>query len=194
MDKERNNHTFCWQCQDWKKSLGHSEIDCPYVICKDCGISGHIKPKCPYQEKNNNTWCRICQNWKRVLGHSQSDCPKRVCKNCELVGHVRKECPYPPKIKINTQNCEFSHVICENCGIVEHNKDECPYPEVRIVKIVPPRCEFCKGGHNQDNCLLKPRQALLNRIKRKRKNSKEPEVRVIGFVSRNNKEYVDFET
>ena len=145
-------------------------------------------------EKNNNTWCRICQNWKRVLGHSQSDCPKRVCKNCKMVGHGRKECPYPPKIKINTQSCEFSHVVCENCGIVEHNKDECPYPEVRITKIVPPKCEFCKGNHNQDNCLLKTRHALLNRIKRKRKNSKEPEVRVIGFVSRNNKEYVDFET
>ena len=197
MNKRKNNFNWCWHCQDWKNVLGHSEIDCPKVLCKDCAIFGHIKPNCPNQEKNNNAYCWQCSNWKKALGHSQIDCPYVICKNCSLVGHVRHKCSYPlyPKIRNVTPGSGFSN-ICENCSIVAHNGQECPYPTVRIVGIVTPRCEFCYGGHTTENCVTKPIHDLLNKNRRNQKAKKlaekkakidkkmDLEVKVIGMSTR----------
>ena len=135
MDRERNNYNYCWQCQDYKKILGHSEIDCPNVICRKCG----------------------------------------------LVGHIRQECPdslHPKTIKI-TPNSEFT-IICGNCGIVEHSESKCPYPALRIVGIVTPRCEFCYGGHNTQDCVGKSVHDFLNKVKRwqKAKRLAEKEAKI----------------
>ena len=47
MGDGKNNYTYCWTCRDWKEVLGHSEINCPNVVCLKCGVKGHIKPDCP---------------------------------------------------------------------------------------------------------------------------------------------------
>ena len=47
MNEGKNNYTWCWQCDNWKELLGHSEINCPNVVCKNCGLIGHIRPDCP---------------------------------------------------------------------------------------------------------------------------------------------------
>ena len=41
------NHDFCFICQDTKKVLGHSSIDCPEVNCVKCFAKGHYAGKCP---------------------------------------------------------------------------------------------------------------------------------------------------
>ena len=52
MDEGKNNYTWCWQCENWKEVLGHSEINCPNVVCRNCGLVGHIRPDCPHPSVN----------------------------------------------------------------------------------------------------------------------------------------------
>ena len=141
--------------------------------------------------KNNYTWCWQCENWKEVLGHSEINCPNVVCRNCGLVGHIRQECP--DSLHPKTRNITPSG----NCNLVEHSESECPYPTVRIVGIVTPRCEFCYGGHEMENCSRKPIHDLLNKYNKYKKAKKltkkkakidkkvDLEVRVIGMSTRN---------
>ena len=41
------NYEFCIFCQDTRKVLGHSSLNCPDVICKNCSIKGHNAGNCP---------------------------------------------------------------------------------------------------------------------------------------------------
>ena len=34
------NIEFCIECQDTREVLGHSSIDCPEMICKNCSVKG----------------------------------------------------------------------------------------------------------------------------------------------------------
>ena len=41
------NMEFCIECQDTREVLGHSSIDCPEMICKNCSVKGHHAGICP---------------------------------------------------------------------------------------------------------------------------------------------------
>ena len=41
-----SNVVFCIHCQDTRKVLGHSTIDCPNVICNKCSTKGHNGADC----------------------------------------------------------------------------------------------------------------------------------------------------
>ena len=177
---------------DSKKYTFKQDERCNF--CKKCD------EKCPWK-----FYCKICyQNFplcflkvKKMILASDSVLLCHVPRNCITCWDFESR----KKITGKTEFC----FICQKEGVhcAMHctwrfsEKDILPSSDkFRHRNPIPNKCYLCSSsiGHNQVNCLLKPRHTLLNRIKRKRKNSKEPEVRVIGFVSRNNGEYVDFET
>ena len=42
-----SNLDFCFFCQEKSEIVGHSYLNCPRSVCKECGISGHIIKNCP---------------------------------------------------------------------------------------------------------------------------------------------------
>ena len=49
------NIEFCITCQDTRRILGHSSIDCPHTICKTCSSKGHHAGICQSLKETTTT-------------------------------------------------------------------------------------------------------------------------------------------
>ena len=36
----------CFECQDYMANIGHETINCPNLVCKNCGQKGHLRMNC----------------------------------------------------------------------------------------------------------------------------------------------------
>lgn len=58
------NIDFCITCQDTRKILGHSSIDCPHMICKSCSSKGYHAGNC--QSKKETTTTTLLRNGSKI--------------------------------------------------------------------------------------------------------------------------------
>ena len=59
---------LCLLCQDY---TDHETSKCPFMICKNCGKTGHSNKHCPYNYKSQDITCASCKG----SGHVKIDCP-----------------------------------------------------------------------------------------------------------------------
>jgi len=130
------NFEFCIICQDTRVVLGHSSIDCPEVICKNCFVKGHMAVKCPnFKTSSNMSKQELIQSIRRKSRKISSlDMNLEVCPYCrqfrdseEKLSKHMKECKFyikfiqPCTTGFLCQFCESFHEDIWN--IIEHLKE-----------------------------------------------------------------------
>jgi hypothetical protein len=127
------NYEFCIICQDTREVLGHSSIDCPNVICKNCFVKGHMAVKCPNSMTSSNiSKQESIQLKSRKI--SSLDMNLEVCPYCrqfrdseEKLSKHMKECKFYIKfIKPCATGflCQFCESFHEDIWkIIDHLKE-----------------------------------------------------------------------
>ena len=123
------NYEFCIICQDAREVLGHSTVDCPEVICKECFVKGHYAVKCPYSKESetqgsgtqgsgtqgSGTQGSGTQGSDTIIDLGSPRQPTKRCKrkisaldmNLDVCPYCRQVRDSPLKLSIHKEECEF---------------------------------------------------------------------------------------
>jgi len=106
------NFEFCIICQDTREVLGHSSIDCPEVICKNCCIKGHMAVKCPKSRTSSNiSKQESIQPIRRKLRKISS-----LDMNLEVCSYCRQFRDSEEKLSKHMKECKFYIKFIQPCA------------------------------------------------------------------------------